>query len=1151
MSHSDVDVSVDIDVIFPDHTQTLSFSLLLSNTIHDVRQVILELMLAPPHTCFHLEYKREQLHSFLEIGQIPHLKLSKTRKIVLEVVLDPYTERESKYHIYTLLEFLSRKLPSSSTSPGIRAGFCIFPSLNIPSGENLQIKSSSSLEEINKIPENIVTQSLSYTNLLKKFETSPNPSNNGCFRSLALSGWNPVPAEFVIQGHLLYLTVLTIEGKTYNITSHVSGFYVNNCTSTKFDPSPCDDLQSHSLVLLLEQLSPLFKERLHLSLNDYKSGDAIAQASITGTLPQAPWITFPVPHRADLSRTQKSELFPYIENQGNLRDWNEEIQSTREMDHEDVQDRVLRERLTVKTLQDFTDMAVEGAIDMVNGNIPSLNPLEPTASQMFVHNNIFFSYGRDSVGIFSTKGGDSAAYSAVGKDILAIRLLNQFDLSNPSLLGTCVVDYAGHRVVAQTIVPGIFKQLENGSSHLIYGKVEGESDFRFDESFEGELSRISDLLHIKKHFFVDGKEKSFPLYTSMDAKALKGSDGRTYLMDLYSLFPLDAQFLEVISDEKNEEFPAYPHKLVHVRPELVQLFYEMKLQAFVNANHNDAEEKNLNDSLKSVELEGNGIKLSSEKGKNNVNKVRNDNARFDCGFNPDCFRSDYIFPPDNKELYDKDIENSYALSQYLHAEVIPNFVKSLSEPSSFLPIDGVALCRAMHRSGINIRYLGEIANIILQKSPNNVILLKLVTSEIFIRSIKHVFRNFLAVVPQVLRSHLLSHLLNNLFTVYGYAEPTKPLINENIANLFFQATQVIYSINSTSLYSSIKKEASSRFRFNLTDDLLHSLNPICILRGTCLRLGIQISCKDYFSNKSDDKICEEHAVPNGSTKFTGKKGNKKKRNLGKSQNTTNRQVESEQINIFQPKDILNLMPVIKTCIPYSGLAQESLEACKACLLQGNKELCYNLLNESLSLHEQIYGVLHTEVARAYCQLAMIYHQLEKKEEAVELARKAVIVCERFLGFDSSETSLAYMNLSLYEFSQKNEMQAVMHMQHALKLWYLVFGPDHPNTINSFTNLSLMLHGSEKFIQSQKCLQIAVDLSDKIFGKTTPTASLYLQLAQLMVLNKDSRSALHAVRVAYDILKETLGPDHQNTKEAEHWLSEFTALAVNQERQSRT
>ena len=55
--------------------------------------------------------------------------------------------------------------------------------------------------------------------------------------------------------------------------------------------------------------------------------------------------------------------------------------------------------------------------------------------------------------------------------------------------------------------------------------------------------------------------------------------------------------------------------------------------------------------------------------------------------------------------------------------------------------------------------------------------------------------------------------------------------------------------------------------------------------------------------------------------------------------------------------------------------------------------------ESLQLHEQIYGVLHPEVARAYHTLSNLLFNLEDKAAALELAHKAVIVSERTLGVD--------------------------------------------------------------------------------------------------------------------------------------------------------
>ncbi|EPY49490.1 translation initiation factor eIF3 alpha subunit [Schizosaccharomyces cryophilus OY26] len=1143
----DPDAEVTIDIRFPDRTPTLSFSLPLSSTIHDVRQVILELLLAPTNTCFHLAHENEKLQPFAELHEIQTLEsLQKSETLVFDVVLDPYTERDARFHIFTLLDFLDRSNRNyKSDNFGIRTGFCMFPEMNNPT-ESYQMdaaeSSNSKFSILNKDfwPDNTHPFHSSYEKLLSPMLPSRPFFQHTCFRSFSLSAWNPVPPEYAMQGHLLYLSVTTLEGQLYHITSHVAGYFVNKSTNTRFDPTSQGDLRSHSLISLLCQLSPLFKENLEALLDIYRQQDQLAFARISGSIPQAPWITMPAQNIPNLKKTQEAQLNPYIENQGNLRDWNEEIQSAREMAHESIQDRVLRERLLMKTLQDFTEVSVQGAIEIVNGNIPSLNPLEPEGSRMYVHNNIFFSFGRDSVGIFKKHGGDAAAYYAVGKDATTIRLINQLDVVNLSSLGTCIVDYAGHRIVAQTIIPGIFKQLELGSSQLIYGSVEGEEKFRFDSSLEPELLKLANTLHIKKHNYKDQDGSIIPLYTSLDTKGLLGSDGRKYVMDLYSLFPPDLGFLNRIERNSSGLYSDYPHRLVQFRPELIQSFWENSLNEETEEKVGSSEDKDITEQLKKTVLNqnGTGVPEASQIPLKTKKKV----AQEDCLFNPNVFHPAYKYPENEEGAHKDDIYFLEKVSSYLSETVIPQFIDSICNDFSFMPIDGIALSRALHRNGINIRYLGDMLYVILDKYPENTAMIRLFTSEIFARSAKHLIRAYISKTPRCLISHVVSHFFNCLLAESEDDQSFPFLPEESISQFYPETCQMLVSMSPKLVSEALMKESQSRFGYKIPREFVKEVNQISLIRLICLKLGIQLACKDYVSKGENTEAHDQISDPK-SKRNKKKKKEKKAKQIG----------YSERVNSFHkllPQDILNLAPVVKSTIPYSALAQESLDACKVCLLQENKDLCYDLLNESLSLHEQIYGVFHPEIARAYCQLAMICHQLGKKEESCSLGRKALVVCERILGFDSSETILAYLNLALYEFSHNRISQALVYSQYALQLWHMVFGTDHPNMITSYTNIGLMLRSMKLLSESKTCIKWALDLCQKFQGKTSTTAALTLQYAQALALTKDLRQASQEARAAYKFYEENLGSEHNATKEAEHWLSQLIASAVKQEKVSR-
>ncbi len=87
-----------------------------------------------------------------------------------------------------------------------------------------------------------------------------------------------------------------------------------------------------------------------------------------------------------------------------MRDWNEEFQTARELPKESLADRVFRERLIAKLFAEYSDAAARGAVLVARGEVGPLNPTEGRDAQIFVYNNVFFSFGTDGVGTFTSEG---------------------------------------------------------------------------------------------------------------------------------------------------------------------------------------------------------------------------------------------------------------------------------------------------------------------------------------------------------------------------------------------------------------------------------------------------------------------------------------------------------------------------------------------------------------------------------------------------------------------------------------------------------------------------------------------------------------------------------------------------------------------------
>src|SRR5208282_1605224 len=112
-------------------------------------------------------------------------------------------------------------------------------------------------------------------------------------KSISVSPWNPPPYHLRQKGHLLYLQVTTNEGEQYQITSHVSGFYVNKSSNSKFDPFPRaapKGHSAHSLLTLMKEISASFSASFKKLQEINNSKEPLATFQITNAIPSSPWI---------------------------------------------------------------------------------------------------------------------------------------------------------------------------------------------------------------------------------------------------------------------------------------------------------------------------------------------------------------------------------------------------------------------------------------------------------------------------------------------------------------------------------------------------------------------------------------------------------------------------------------------------------------------------------------------------------------------------------------------------------------------------------------------------------------------------------------------------------------------------------------------
>ena len=151
------------------------------------------------------------------------------------------------------------------------------------------------------------------------------------------------------------------------------------------------------------------------------------------------------------------------------------------------------------------------------------------------------------------------------------------------------------------------------------------------------------------------------------------------------------------------------------------------------------------------------------------------------------------------------------------------------------------------------------------------------------------------------------------------------------------------------------------------------------------------------------------------------------------------------------------------------------------------EVGLEILTESLSIHENAYGLIHPETVRIYNQLAIVYNELNKPEVAVRFARKALLIQERLTGLDSAEGILSYINLAIYEHSNNNTAAALELITHAFKYWSSIASPEHPESITTINNIGAMVQNLSLHALALKWYsEHSLKLTTKLYGPTHHT-----------------------------------------------------------------
>eukprot|EP00897_Mesotaenium_endlicherianum_P008021 jgi/Mesen1/7247/ME000373S06317 len=778
------------------------------DTVLDIRQFLAD----APETCFYTCYDlimttadgiRYHLVDYIEIGDVTDIPAGGCS---LEMYSGLYDDRAMRFHVRKARDLVSLAACYTSPSTILAAEYelaqaALLEKEGSSGGDEAAAAAArkKQQEEPKELPAEL--EQLGFVDnaagLLPALAPKPILESSGCLESIAFSSFNPVPGYRRLQGDLMYFELTTVEGASFCLTGHTRGFFVNQSKGSILNPKPAEPKQeATTLVGLLRILSPKFVPAFAAVIE--KKATLHPFENMSPAIPPNAWLgPHPLPeHTRDIARAEDALISPYgAEITGIQRDWNEELQSCRELP---------------KATAQFIDAAVKGAKAVIGRAIPPINPPDPDRFHMWVHNGIFFSMAVDGDFVMlqqireqelqqqaaaaaaagggeeagkkgaaadkevvaakkaaeeeaqaeaekkraaeaeeeekkkeeaaaaekQKKGGgkkgkkgakeaptpapaakakeepaapaataaaaaveeaavpaegeeaatgegakeegaagqvaesEQATYASANNDLKGTKLLNGADVPGLFTLAMTIVDYRGHRVIAQSIIPGILYGDKTAS--MMYGSVDNGKHIKSTDKFHSKVLEAGEMLHIKEHEVEDSEGAVAKICAPVEVKGIRGSDERQYLLDLMRLTPRDANFTGAGS------------RHCVVRPELVSSFCQIEeVERYMAA-------------------EG----LTEQPEEEKLRELRENKALPQIRFNVNVL-TDFKLKGDAQEL-EEDVALVKKVGDFLTEKAIPGLVADFRS-LELSPMDGQTLTEAFHSRGINMRYLGKVA----------------------------------------------------------------------------------------------------------------------------------------------------------------------------------------------------------------------------------------------------------------------------------------------------------------------------------------------------------------------------------------------------------------------------------------------------------
>lgn len=949
-------------------------------------------------------------------------------------------------------------------------------------------------------------------------------------KEIQFTKYNPVPTFYKLRGHVAYISITTLENEIFQITASTKGFFLNSCSSNKFDPSAKDDLVFSSLFLLLNEYSKNFLQ--HFAEFNKKIAEldkAYYIPTTTGQLNKG-WLFNNEPYTGDYYKLQERQINNKIvgEESEIFSKWNSTKEQLTQLNNEageiknsstatdaekslQLQENYLKRADTEKFLigfyEDFQNIALKTIMKLATSELSFLDD-----DMSYVFDGIAFKQLKDSAVL---SPGYANSFFKVMKVLHSISTAASCKLSyNMSL----IVDFAGKRYIAETTIPGSTTYGNDFSDSVCYGINEQTGEWIYDTEFNEELSKISKYFHVKP------KEVGGKQIIPLNMEGFKSGKNQ-YMMRLSEFLPVDEFFKEEHPNYPGDKYPIFNYELLQnwATQKLILMTDEEKskmtekdlldISAIDFSDlKNDENYKDLYTYLTSIAIPKFVNDIVTEEavpidGEELVSKLHTAgiNVRYMYKIIEKCDKLLEIEVNDyNKTLEENKVKNEEyeVYTKEIQEKAMKIYTDRQKEIQKFTSV-GKPVPEELKLENLNLDELLEI------RKPNKEtpkifkfqaikFLKKLAEYEILSRSIKHLFNKYTKDLPLSLVTSLISFVYNLLF---GFNKEVKfEALDTYFKDSVFEFTNKL--TDRASLLQEIQAISKSYFNYEIPAEFIEtatSEKPFILIRSINKKFGIQLLNKDYY--------------------FTEEQYDSYIKSLDKK--ILKNLVKIEQT--FSNKDF-NLLPNIKSSSPGSEVSLQLWQAGVSTISKEDPSTL-TFLNEAIALSDDTLGYVNSDSAMRILTLCRLISAKGFKTDLY--VRRAIVTIERIYGADSYINLNAVHIAAVLATNEKNFNNAIIYFKRALEVAESLMLTGHPLVLQILNDFASLSNVAKDVKQACKFSNLYLDVFKKSADiLTVAYAMKSSQTANFYAMVKEFKSSEQLLETAQEIYNKELGADHE-------------------------